>query len=72
MRTPRLGTIAAACAVIGGDRPISPATYYRGVKNGFYPKPDLVGRNIARVNLDLLDRMLTERMAERSVEPVSV
>ena len=29
--SPRFGTIAAACKVIGGDKPVSSSTYYRGV-----------------------------------------
>ena len=63
MSSPRLLTVKAACAIIGGDKPISPATYYRGVARGIYPKPDLVGPNIARVNQDRLDEMLAQRMA---------
>jgi len=49
---PRLGTIEAACQIIGGDKPIHPSTYYRGAKAGIYPKPKRVGPNISRVDLD--------------------
>jgi hypothetical protein len=42
--------IPAACAVIGGNRPIHPATYYRGVKAGRYPAPEQRGLNVKRVS----------------------
>jgi hypothetical protein len=42
-------TIAQACAFFGGDRPIDPSTYYRGVKAGRYPKPFPVSANVVRV-----------------------
>lgn len=42
-------TVRKACEVIGGDRPINPATYYRGVKRGIYPAPDRIGPNTCRV-----------------------
>ena len=33
---PRLGSIEAACKLIGGDKPIHRGTFYRGVKRGIY------------------------------------
>ena len=51
----RLGTIKAACAVIGGDRPIHPSTFYRGVKRRIYPAPIHPSPNVARVDMDKLD-----------------
>ena len=43
-------TINEACRVIGGaERPIHPATHYRGVAAGRYPAPIHVSPNIARV-----------------------
>jgi predicted DNA-binding transcriptional regulator AlpA len=33
----------AACEFFGGTRPINPATLYRGVRQGRYPKPVKVG-----------------------------
>lgn len=51
---PRLGSIEAACKMIGGDKPIDPATYYRGVKSGRYPPPFHPSPNISRVDLDKL------------------
>jgi predicted DNA-binding transcriptional regulator AlpA len=32
-------TIGATCAFFGGDRPLNPATLYRGIKAGRYPPP---------------------------------
>jgi hypothetical protein len=42
--------VPAACALIGGNRPIHPATYYRGVKAGRYPAPEQRGANVKRVS----------------------
>ena len=36
------------CAFFGGTRPINPATLYRGVRNGRYPKPVKVGPGSSR------------------------
>jgi hypothetical protein len=49
---PRLGSIEAACRLIGGDKPVSPSTYYRGVARGIYPAPIKVSPNVSRVDLD--------------------
>jgi hypothetical protein len=51
-KIPRLGTIAKACEIIGGDKPIAPSTFYRGVKAGRYRPPIKVGENTSRVDLD--------------------
>lgn len=43
-------TIEAACAVIGGtERPVSRATFYRGVKLGLYSPPVHPSPGISRV-----------------------
>jgi hypothetical protein len=42
--------ITATCAVIGGNRPIHPATFYRGVKAGRYSAPEQRGLNVKRVS----------------------
>ena len=57
---PRLGTIEAACRMLGGDKPISRVTYYRGVKRGIYPAPKPVSPNSSRVDLDALAASLRE------------
>ena len=46
--------VAAACRVVGGTRPINPATFYRGIKRGHYPAPEQRGANIKRVNAQRL------------------
>jgi hypothetical protein len=51
----RLGTVAAACKLVGGDKPIHKTTYYRGVKLGIYPAPFRATPNSARVDLDKLE-----------------
>lgn len=57
--------IPAACAVIGGNRPVHPSTYYRGVKAGIYPAPEKRGRNISRVRGSKLQASLRQ-LAEHS------
>ena len=49
---PRLGTVKRACEIIGGDKPVAPSTFYRGVKSGIYRPPIKVGPNTSRVDLD--------------------
>jgi hypothetical protein len=67
---PNFGSVAAACRMIGGDKPVSPATYYRGVHRGLYPPPDHPSPNIARVDLDKLAVALRARMAAVQLEGV--
>ena len=56
-----LGTLDAACKLVGGDRPIDKSTYYRGVKSGHFEPPRKVAPNISRVNLDNLAARLQSR-----------
>jgi hypothetical protein len=50
-----LTDIAGACRIIGGkDKPVSPATYYRGVKAGIYTAPFHPSPNVSRVNVKKL------------------
>jgi hypothetical protein len=67
--SPRLGTIEAACRLIGGDKPIHPVTYYRGVKRGIYPAPFRAGLNISRVDLDELEAVIRERAMAAGSQP---
>jgi predicted DNA-binding transcriptional regulator AlpA len=39
---------AEACRFFGGTRPINPATLYRGIRVGRYPKPVKVGPGSSR------------------------
>ena len=36
-------TVAETCRFFGGDRPLNPATLYRGVKAGRFPPPVRIG-----------------------------
>jgi predicted DNA-binding transcriptional regulator AlpA len=40
--------VKSVCAFFGGTRPIHPATLYRGIAAGRYPRPVHVSPNIAR------------------------
>jgi hypothetical protein len=52
----RLGTVAEACRVIGGDsKPVHPSTFYRGVRKGRYSPPIHPSENVSRVDLDRLE-----------------
>jgi predicted DNA-binding transcriptional regulator AlpA len=57
--------VHAACAFIGGSRPINPATLWRGTKSGRYSKPIKIGSQAVRWRRSELqadiDRMIAER-----------
>jgi predicted DNA-binding transcriptional regulator AlpA len=38
----------ATCSFFGGTRPLNPATLYRGIRKGRYPKPVKVGPGSSR------------------------
>lgn len=61
--------ISAACAFIGGTRPINPATFYRGVKAGRYSAPEQRGANVKRVNRKKLEADL--RRLSNTDEPLN-
>ena len=42
-------TIKEACRIIGGSKPVDPATYYRGVKAGWLPAPEHPTPGVSRV-----------------------
>jgi hypothetical protein len=46
---PELITVEEKCREIGGSKPISKATYYRGVKAGIYPAPERISPGLVRV-----------------------
>ena len=60
MDIPEFLTVKAACAIVGGDKPINQATYYRAVKRGELPAPERVTMGVARVRrsklIDALNR----------------
>lgn len=67
MSDDEIGTIKDACKVIGGTKPISAATFYRGVRNGLYDPPFHPSPGISRVNLKNL-RERRERIQKRTSE----
>lgn len=42
-------TVSEACRIIGGNKPISFATFYRGVKAGRFPKPEHITPQLVRL-----------------------
>jgi predicted DNA-binding transcriptional regulator AlpA len=55
----------AACRLLGGSRPINPATLYRGIKAGIFPRPVKIAPNIARWRKSELEAAIASRIAER-------
>jgi hypothetical protein len=43
-------TVESARWEIGGEKPISTATFYRGVKRGLYPAPIHISPGLVRVD----------------------
>jgi predicted DNA-binding transcriptional regulator AlpA len=39
---------AEVCRYFGGTRPINPATLYRGIRRGLYPRPVHIGPGSSR------------------------
>jgi hypothetical protein len=61
VETPDYITIKTACAIIGGDKPISVATFYRGVKAGRLPAPEHPTPGVSRIRRSkLLDALNVE------------
>ena len=57
----------AACQLIGGSRPINPATLWRGVKSGIYHKPIKVSPNANRWKRSEILEAIESRAAAREV-----
>jgi predicted DNA-binding transcriptional regulator AlpA len=56
----------SVCRLLGGSRPINPATLYRGIRAGRYPKPLKVGPGSSRwlrSECEAVLRTLTEARA---------
>lgn len=60
MSSHEIGTVDDACEIIGGTKPISKPTFYRGVKAGRFPPPFHPSPGISRVDL----RLLRERVRQ--------
>jgi predicted DNA-binding transcriptional regulator AlpA len=56
----------AACEFFGGTRPLHPATLYRGVRTGRYPKPIHVGPGSSRWLRDECEAALAAMVEARS------
>ncbi len=62
----------SVCALIGGSRPINPATLWRGVKSGIYPKPIKVSPNANRwKRSEVLDAIEVRAAARTTVARVA-
>jgi hypothetical protein len=60
-------TIGQACVEIGGtEKPINPATFYRGANAGRYPKPEHPSPGIARVRKSKLRAAIASIVGETS------
>ena len=57
----------AACEFFGGSRPINPATLYRGVRTGRYPRPVKVGPGTSRWLRAECEAALAAMVAGRAV-----
>jgi predicted DNA-binding transcriptional regulator AlpA len=57
--------VYAACAFIGGSRPINPATLWRGVKAGRYSRPIKIGPQSVRWRRSELAADIERMIAER-------
>jgi predicted DNA-binding transcriptional regulator AlpA len=65
MSTTELLDRASVCALLGGSKPIDPATLYRGIKAGRYPSPIKVGPNSSRWLADEIRAALEEMKGAR-------
>ena len=62
-------TKSAVCAYFGGDRPINPATLYRGIADGRYPKPIHIGPNTSRWSRSECRAARLRLMSDRELGP---
>jgi predicted DNA-binding transcriptional regulator AlpA len=54
-----------ACRILGGNRPLHPATLYQGVKAGRYPAPVHPGPGTSRWIVAELHECLRQMIADR-------
>jgi predicted DNA-binding transcriptional regulator AlpA len=57
-----------ACRILGGSRPINPATLYRGIADGRFPPPVKLGGGTSRWVKAELRAAIRKRMTEREAE----
>lgn len=56
--------VPEACKLLGGSRPINPATFYRGVASGLYPKPIKIGNSARLLKCEII-AIIKARIAAR-------
>jgi predicted DNA-binding transcriptional regulator AlpA len=57
-------TIDQACQIIGGTRPVSRPTLYRGIKSGLYPPVIHPSPGISRIRKSALVAAIESRISE--------
>ena len=57
--------LTASCDLLGGSKPIHPATFYRGIKAGLYPRPVKISEKSNRWKRSELEAVVAKRTAER-------
>jgi predicted DNA-binding transcriptional regulator AlpA len=62
---PELMDVGEVCRFFGGTKPINPATLYRGIRQGRYPKPVKVGPGSSRWRREECEAVLREMEAVR-------
>jgi predicted DNA-binding transcriptional regulator AlpA len=62
-------SIKECCALIGGDKPISAATFYRGIHAGRFPPPEHPSPGISRWRRAKLIEALETGTAMKAVRP---
>ena len=58
---------AEACRFFGGTKPLNPATLYRGIRQGRFPKPLKVGPGTSRWLRSECEAVLAALVSERAV-----
>jgi predicted DNA-binding transcriptional regulator AlpA len=48
------------CRLFGGTKPIDPATLYRGIRQGRYPKPIRIGPQVRRWSRSEVEAVLAQ------------
>jgi predicted DNA-binding transcriptional regulator AlpA len=69
IQTQKLGLLdrVEVCRFFGGTRPINPATLYRNIRKGLYPRPVKIGPGSSRWLLSECEAALKAMVAGRAV-----
>jgi predicted DNA-binding transcriptional regulator AlpA len=70
MKTQQLDLLdkAETCRLFGGTRPIHPATLYRGIRDGRYPRPLKIGPGSSRWLREECEAVLSQMISGRSAQ----